>query len=588
MIPEFVNIAAYKFVSLDRLSERKQELLPLCRRLKLKGTILLSPEGINIFLSGRREEIDQFLSVLQAQPEFSDLETKESFSDHQPFNRMLVRLKREIISMGVPEIRPGQRTSPKISARELKSWLDEGKEVCLLDVRNDYEVEVGTFENAIPIGVDHFRKFPAATRALPTELQEKPIVMFCTGGIRCEKAGPLMESQGFKNVYQLDGGILKYFEECGGAHYRGECFVFDKRVALNPQLEETDLKVCFACQSVLQPDDQRSPWFEPGKYCPHCNPNAIPMETRLARRREKLLQATSPLPGCVRYVNYRPINVSAKFDQRPLLEFLLSLHPDLDADHWRQSCQQGRVVYQNQPLAADQIVRAGWRIFHLVPDTVEPVVSNQIEFLYEDEGLIAIHKPAPLPMHPCGRFNKNTLQNFLRISYPHETLRILHRLDAETTGVLLLARDRTTAVWFQQLFAKGGIRKIYLARVQGKPDWQQTVCKARLSHKSSGPGGVRQVVTDGQEGVAAETRFQVLKVFPDGSSLVECRPITGRTNQIRLHLAHLGHPIVGDAGYGWPAVSQPGLQLHALQLDFEYPEGEPMSIRASEPAWAES
>jgi UPF0176 protein len=588
MLPEFVNIAAYKFTSLDRLAERKQEFLPLCRRLNLRGTILLSPEGINIFLAGKRQEIDQFLAFLQAQPEFSDLEFKESFSDHQPFNRMLVRLKREIISMGVPEIRPGQRTSPKISAKELKSWLDEGKEVCLLDVRNDYEVEVGTFENAIPIGVDHFRKFPAATRALPAELREKPIVMFCTGGIRCEKAGPLMESQGFRNVYQLDGGILKYFEECGGAHYQGQCFVFDKRVALNPNLEETDLKVCYACQSVLQPEDQRSEWFEPGKYCPHCNPNAIPLEARLAQRKEKLVQATSPLPGCVPYVNYRPINISAKFDQRPLLEFLLSIHPELDADHWRQACQQGRVVYQDQPLAADQIVRAGWRIFHLVPDTVEPAVSNQVEFLFEDEGLIAIHKPAPLPMHPCGRFNKNTLQNFLRISYPHENLRILHRLDAETTGVLLLARNRATAVWFQQLFASGGIRKIYLARVQGKPLWQQTVCSARLSDKSSGPGGIRQVVVGDQEGMGAETHFRVLKSFADGTTLVECRPITGRTNQIRLHLAHLGYPVVGDTGYGGPADSHSVLHLHALQLDFEYPEGEPMSIRGAEPGWAKS
>lgn len=582
-MPEFVNIAAYKFVNLDRLAERKSKLLPFCKQLQLKGTILLSKEGINLFLAGSRDSIDCFLDHLTGQPEFAGLEVKESFSDHQPFNRMLVRLKKEIISMGTPEIRPLVRSSPKISAQQLKTWLDEGRDVALLDVRNDYEVEVGTFENAIPIGVDHFRKFPAATRRLPTELQHKPIVMFCTGGIRCEKAGPLMESQGFQEVYQLDGGILKYFEECGGQHYRGDCFVFDKRVALNPQLQETDLKVCYICQAILSIEDQRSELFEPGKYCPHCNPNAKPMAQRLTERKEKLLTATTPLPGCVPYVNYRPMNVSAKFDQRPLFEFLLSLHPDLDLEHWKQSCQEGRVRYKDQPLQFDQTVRAGWRIYHLVPNTVEPTVSNAVEFLYEDEGLIAISKPAPLPMHPCGRYNKNTLQQFLRTTYPHETLRILHRLDAETTGVLLLGRNRSTSIWLQRQFADGSIEKTYLARVVGNPKLDDFTCDARISDRSTGPGGIRQVIKDTNQGLAATTHFKVLERFDDGTTLLMCHPVTGRTNQIRVHLAHLGLPIVGDAGYSDNSTQSERLCLHAHRLEFEYPEGEQMTIEAPAP-----
>ena len=255
---EFINIAAYKFVELNRLAERKSHLLPLCKSLELKGTILLSKEGINLFLAGKRERVDQLLMQLRSQPEFADLTFKESVSEYQPFTRMLVRLKKEIISMGVDAIQPAKTTSPKITAHELKQWLDEGRDITLLDTRNDYEVEIGTFEKAVPIGIDHFRNFPRAAAKLPETMRNKPVVMFCTGGIRCEKAGPLLEQNGFESVYQLDGGILKYFEECGGEHYRGDCFVFDKRVAVDPNLKETELEQCYACQAILSAEDQNS------------------------------------------------------------------------------------------------------------------------------------------------------------------------------------------------------------------------------------------------------------------------------------------------------------------------------------------
>ena len=248
---KIVNIAAYKFVSLPDLHALRTRLLALCRGWDLKGTILLSAEGINLFVAGTAEKIDLLLAELRGISGLEDLQLKVSETEHQPFTRMLVRVKKEIIAFGVEGIDPAQKTSPKLAARELKQWLDEGRPVTLLDTRNDYEVKLGTFKNARPIGIDHFRQFPDAVRQLPPEMKEQPIVMFCTGGIRCEKAGPFMEREGFKKIFQLDGGILKYFEECGGAHYDGECFVFDQRVGLDPSLQETESTQCFRCLTPL-------------------------------------------------------------------------------------------------------------------------------------------------------------------------------------------------------------------------------------------------------------------------------------------------------------------------------------------------
>ncbi len=259
--PTVLNIAAYKFTLLTALQPRREQLQALCRELQLKGTILLSPEGINLFVAGPREAIKTLLATLAGDPEIGDLEVKQSLSDHQPFSRMLVRLKKEIIAFGIEGIDPIGKPTPKISAHQLKQWLDEGRPCRLLDTRNDYEVRLGTFENAVPIGVDHFRNFPAAV---------EPVVTFCTGGIRCEKAGPFLEQAGFEDVYQLDGGILKYFEQCGGEHYNGDCFVFDKRTALGSDLQETETTLCYACQNPLTFKEQQSPHYVPSESCPYC------------------------------------------------------------------------------------------------------------------------------------------------------------------------------------------------------------------------------------------------------------------------------------------------------------------------------
>jgi UPF0176 protein len=259
-----VNIAAYKFITFDDTEAQRPRFQAICVELELKGTILLSPEGINLFLAGAREGIDQFLSWLRSDPRFADIEVKESFSEKQPFNRMLVRLKREIITMKHPLIKPELGRAPAVGAADLKRWL------VMVDTRNAFEVDVGTFENTIDYRITKFSEFPEVIEKHKDELNDKTIVTFCTGGIRCEKAAIHMKNIGYQSVYQLEGGILRYFEDVGGAHYQGDCFVFDHRTAVNPQLEETETRQCFACRAVVTPREQLSPLYVEGVSCPHC------------------------------------------------------------------------------------------------------------------------------------------------------------------------------------------------------------------------------------------------------------------------------------------------------------------------------
>ncbi|KNE24857.1 sulfurtransferase [Achromobacter spanius] len=236
-----VNIAAYKFVSLDSLPDLRARLLAVAGDCALKGTILLAEEGINLFLAGSAEGIDAFLQTLRADPRFADLEVKFSHSDAVPFRKLLVKIKREIIRMDHPTIRPEAGRAPGVDAKTLARWLaqgadDAGRPVVMLDTRNAFEVDEGTFHNAIDWRIERFTQFPAAVQAHRADLEGKTVVSFCTGGIRCEKAAIYMNEAGIQNVYQLDGGILKYFEETGGPGYDGKCFVFDERHSLDPGL----------------------------------------------------------------------------------------------------------------------------------------------------------------------------------------------------------------------------------------------------------------------------------------------------------------------------------------------------------------
>lgn len=276
--PEVVNLSAYRFTpfTTEELPALRDRLRARCAELGLRGTILLATEGINLFVAGPRAATDALLAELRALRGLADLAPKESLSAEQPFNRMLVKIKKEIIAFGVEGIDPARSPAPRLDPRELKRWLDEGRPVTLLDTRNDYEVKLGTFENALVPRIENFRDFPAAVRGLPAELKHRPVVTFCTGGIRCEKAAPLLVREGFEEVYQLEGGILKYFELCGGAHYAGECFVFDRRVGVDPQLRETDSVLCFACQTPLTVAEQRDPRYVPDISCPRCARTAVP------------------------------------------------------------------------------------------------------------------------------------------------------------------------------------------------------------------------------------------------------------------------------------------------------------------------
>ena len=237
-----VNISCYKFVTLTDREALKTGLAARCLELDLKGTILLAPEGINVFLAGSRDAIDAIVAHLRADPRFADLQPKESLSAAPPFKRMRVRLKKEIITMKHPLIRPEAGRAPSVPAATLKQWLDrgcddEGRAVVMLDTRNGYEVAAGTFENAVDYGIGIFSEFPPRLAEHLADYAGKTVVSFCTGGIRCEKAAIHMKEIGIERVYQLEGGILKYFEEVGGTHYRGDCFVFDEREALSADLQ---------------------------------------------------------------------------------------------------------------------------------------------------------------------------------------------------------------------------------------------------------------------------------------------------------------------------------------------------------------
>ena len=248
----YCHVSGYLFTELasTELMERRQQLKTQADEMALKGTILLSVEGINVFLSAPEAHIDAYVDFLRAYPEWAHLTVKKSFSNDCAFKRMLVKIKKEIITLGLPDVVPSEHTAPYISPSELKHWYENGQEFVILDTRNDYEVAVGSFDQAVTLPIKHFTQFPEAIAQLPAECIEqwkaKPIVTFCTGGIRCEKAAEWMQQQGFQSVYQLEGGILNYFEKVGAAHYHGECFVFDQRLTVNPALAATETTNCLS------------------------------------------------------------------------------------------------------------------------------------------------------------------------------------------------------------------------------------------------------------------------------------------------------------------------------------------------------
>ncbi|MCR9123561.1 MAG: rhodanese-related sulfurtransferase [Phyllobacteriaceae bacterium] len=263
--------ALYHFARLDTYQALQKPLAELCCKAGLKGTLLLASEGINGTVVGPRAGIDAMLAFLRAQPGLAELEHKESFADTMPFYRLKVRLKKEIVTMGVPGTDPTRIVGTYVAPEDWNDLIAE-PDTILVDTRNDYEVKIGTFENAVNPETATFREFPDWVRRNENALRGKKIAMFCTGGIRCEKATAFVKSLGHDDVFHLKGGILKYLETVpeDESAWRGECFVFDERVAVGHGLAQGTHKLCRACRHPLSPEDLRSPDYKPGIQCPHC------------------------------------------------------------------------------------------------------------------------------------------------------------------------------------------------------------------------------------------------------------------------------------------------------------------------------
>ncbi len=284
----FLVAALYHFVTLPGFAELRQPLQALCEESGVKGTLLLAREGINGTIAGPDEGIRKVLAFLRAQPEFSALEHKESRASKMPFLRMKVRLKKEIVTMGVENIDPNEVVGTYLDPREWNELIAD-PDTILIDTRNDYETAIGLFKGAVDPDIKTFREFPGWVRDNPGLHNKPKIAMYCTGGIRCEKATAFMKQEGFEEVYHLKGGILKYLEEVPEEEslWEGACFVFDERVSVTHGLKEGEHTLCHACRYPLTPEDRRSPLFEEGVTCPHCHGKHSAADLTRYRERQK-------------------------------------------------------------------------------------------------------------------------------------------------------------------------------------------------------------------------------------------------------------------------------------------------------------
>ncbi|MBM3844816.1 MAG: sulfurtransferase [Verrucomicrobia bacterium] len=589
------NAAAYQFAALSDLKPLRARLLGLSKQLGLKGTILLSLEGVNLFVAGEAAAVTTLLDTLRAIPGLQNLTAKLSLSDGQPFTRMLVRIKKEIIAFGVPDIDPVNAPAPRITPAQLKEWLDEGRPMVLLDTRNDYEVRLGTFKNAQVLPLHHFRDFPAVVSELPEAMKERTVVTFCTGGIRCEKAVPYLQSKGYKNVFQLDGGILKYFEDCGNAHYEGECFVFDHRVGVDPALRETASTQCFRCKTPLTELEQADPRYVPGESCPTCHQSDDERTRGCTEARNRAMEAVvRVLPGSLPQDNFRPLCVPNRCAGMSAIDFLMTILPHSGRGAWETLFGQGLILDdRHAAIRADTLVKDGQRLLHRIPAEVEPEVSRDVRVLHEDDAVIVVSKPASLPVHSGGRYHRNTLQHWMEEVFHPWRPRAVHRLDANTSGLMVFAKTRQHASRLQPQFAQGTVEKTYRARIQGHPKQDRFRCDLPIGQEPRDLG-LRDI--DLSDGLAASTEFEVVDREAGGTSLLTVRPLTGRTNQIRLHCWALGHPIVGDPSYlpdgkfgevQTLLPSDPPMHLHAWKLAFVHPgTRSKVCFEAPLPAWA--
>ena len=271
MTESIVIVAMYKFVRLEDYEAMQPVVLSFCQEQDIYGTLLLAEEGLNGTLAGTRSAIDKLLAFLKSDERLADLEYKESYSDEIPFHRTKVKLKKEIVTMGQPDIKPSDRSGIRVEPEQWNEIISD-PEVLLVDTRNEYEYQIGTFKNAVLPNITNFREFPDYVTNQFDPKKTKKVAMFCTGGIRCEKASAYMLEQGFEEVYQLNGGILKYLEEVkpDESLWEGECFVFDGRVSVDHQLEEGNYEQCFACRRPITAEDMKTKDYQQGVSCPRC------------------------------------------------------------------------------------------------------------------------------------------------------------------------------------------------------------------------------------------------------------------------------------------------------------------------------
>jgi len=286
-----VVCALYKFVSLDDFESLRDPLLNVLLENEVRGTLLLAGEGINGTVAGSRAGIDGLLAYLKSDSRLADLDYKESTTERMPFLRSKVKLKREIVTMGVEGIDPRRTVGTYVKPRDWNALISD-PEVLLIDTRNDYEVQVGTFEHAVNPQTTTFREFPQYVKEHLDPEKHKKVAMFCTGGIRCEKSTAYLKEQGFDEVYHLQGGILKYLEEMPKEQtlWKGECFVFDDRVTVNHDLEKGSFQQCNACRMPVTEEEMQSELFEQGVSCPHCHDKVSEADKARFREREKQIQ----------------------------------------------------------------------------------------------------------------------------------------------------------------------------------------------------------------------------------------------------------------------------------------------------------
>ena len=286
-----VVCALYKFVELADYKKLRQPLFDVMASYEVRGTLLLAVEGINGTIAGSRAGVNAVLGWLMADPRLAEIDCKESYTDTPPFNRTKVKLKKEIVTMGVEGIDPKRVSGTYVDPKDWNQLISD-PEVLLIDTRNDYEYQIGTFKDAVNPNTNSFRELPAYIKANLDPEQHKKVAMFCTGGIRCEKSTAYLKEQGFEEVYHLKGGILKYLEDVSPDEtlWQGECFVFDERVTVNHNLEKGQYDQCHACRMPITEIDKTSPTYAIGVSCPHCYDSKTPEQKMRFAEREKQIE----------------------------------------------------------------------------------------------------------------------------------------------------------------------------------------------------------------------------------------------------------------------------------------------------------